>query len=231
MPGNNRKEFTVTFSAADILIVADALSVGSATALMCGSKGAQKRLEELRGQFRAMSPLPKSDRSEGYAWFSACTALRHARWFEAYAESKEGYHNRGKSNIVVQIDDRRFTVSNDIPSDEAASALPAINEFLSEVCDLDVQQLVRIEVELTLEEDGRSRRGDDLMRSVSAAGEALFPPDVRFYIREARMDYSKGGDCVRAILSVPEGEADRVRELAAHGVNEVETGGTAAPGR
>lgn len=212
MARNDRREFSVKFNAADILIVADALSIGSTTALMCGSQASQKRLQELRAQFQAMSPLPKGNRSEGYEWFSACTALRNARWFEAYAESRDGYHNRGKSDIVVQVDDRRYTVSEGIPSAEVEKTLPAINDFLSEVCDMDAKPLARVEVELALPEDGRDRWGDDLMRSTSAAGEALFN-GIPFYIRTARMDYSK--DRVLATLSVPADEAAYIEKAAA----------------
>jgi len=229
MAGNDRKEFTVTFSAADILIVADALSIGSTTALMCGSKASQERLQELRAQFQAMSPLPKGNRTEGYEWFSACTALRNARWFEVFAEPKDGYHNRGMSDVVVQVDDRRFTVSEGVPSEEARAALPAINEFLSEVCGLDAQRLVQIEVEMDLALDGRDRWGDDLLRSVSATAETFIPTDVRFFIREARMNYAKGEDRASTVLSVPESEATHIREAASRAL-DAEMSGTAAPG-
>lgn len=231
MAGNDRKEFSVSFSAADILIVADALSIGSTTALMYGAKAAQKRLDELRARFRAMSPLPKSDRSEGYEWFAACNAIRAARWFEAYAEPMPQSYNKGKSRIMIQVDSSRHTVCEDIPTDEAEASVPAINEFLSEVCGLDTEQLVRVEIDVILPDDGGHRWGDGLIQSVSAAADELLSGVATFHVRQAVMDYSKQGDIARVVLSVPAGDAANVSQLAVRAMEETRMPEAAGPSR
>jgi len=206
----------MSFSAADILVMADVLSLGSATALMYGQQAAaaRERLRELSNAFRALAPLPKSDRSEGYAWFNACRAVKDCTLFEAFAVHQEDSWRRDKSSVCVQADSQVFKVFDDIPRDEAEGCVPDLNEFLSQVAPLDARQLTHIKVRAILPNDGKTRWGKELLQSSSRLAESISGNEGPVIcVRSAEMDYSAGGDTVILQVAVDPLETEKVMEL------------------
>lgn len=213
---NTRARFSVEFEAADILIMADALSIGSTTAMMCGGGEATKRLRQLANQFKAMSPLPKSNsHSETYAWFDACRTVKGASWFEAFATDTGRSYDKDKRHIDVDIDGKVFRVCENVPSDEAEAALPAINDFLTEVAGMDTHRLVRTKTKVLLPDACESRWGNDFLVSVREAVAAALVGHGGLVcaVRSAEYCYGEEAPMANVTIATPAHEQSRILEI------------------
>lgn len=216
---NSRKRFTVEFEAADILIMADALSIGSTTAMMCGGGKASERLRKLSGMFMDMSPLPKSNRSEGYEWFQACRLLKDAPWFEAFVTAEERSWKRDKAHVDVDVGGKVMRVCEDADKDEAIACVGPLNEFLAEIAGIDAHRLVRMEAEVALPE-GSPGWGDEFRAATKAAVEALVAGSgLTCILRKADRSYASEGPAAKVAVSVPAHERDAVLSLLQGGAS------------
>lgn len=216
---NSRKRFTVEFEAADILIMADALSIGSTTAAMCGGGKAGERLHKLSDMFRDMSPLPKSNRSEGYEWFQACRLLKDAPWFEAFVTVDGRSWNRDKAHVDVDIGGKVVRVCENVDKDEAIACVEPLNEFLVEIAGVDAHRLVRMEAEVALPE-GSPRWGDEFRAATKAAVEALVAGSgLTCIFRKADYSHATADPAAKVTVSVPAHERDAVLSLLQDGAS------------
>ena len=210
---NSRRRFTVEFEAADILIMADALSIGSTTAQMSSGGKAGERLRELCDMFRAMSPLPRSTRSEGYEWFAACRMLRGAPWFEAFVTVEDGSLNRGKASVDVDVGGKVIRVCERVEAGEAFACVEPLNEFLGEIAGMDARRLLRLEARVALP-DGANSWGDEFQQAAKAAVEAqLSGSGMTCVFRRADYCYGEDAPAARVAVSVPGDERDAVLAL------------------
>lgn len=216
---NTRGSFTMSFEAADILIMADALSIGSATAMMSpGGCAADHRLRKLRDEFLARSPLPKSNRSEGYEWFAACRAVTKAGYFEVFAaQTGRSYDRENKRNLVIDVDGKLFAVCEDLDRQEAEASVSEVSDFVSEVSGVDTQRLVPLEAKVFFPDDGHKWRNE--IEAAQGAADALAAVmadhGITHVLRKAKQSWENHGDRDAAdiIVSVPRNSVQKAKEL------------------
>lgn len=210
---NCRAKVSVEFEASDILVMVDALSIGSTTAMMCGGKAVAERLRQLSDMFRGMSPLPNSSRSEGYAWFEACMLLRGAPWFEAYVVPAGGSWNHGKAHIDLDVGGKVLRVCEMADASEAKACIEQLNDFLAEIAGMDTHRLERTEARVSLPE-GTPGWGDGFRTAVKAAVEELLDGSGHTcVVREAEYAYDDDRPAARVTVAVPAHERSAVPAL------------------
>lgn len=203
---NTQGKFTVEFEAADILIMADALSIASATAMMCGSKAADKRLRDLCDLFRKFSPLPKTNRSEGYAWFAACRSLRDAKFYEAFVPPAKRWERSDKATIIIDVDGKLYDVCEDVTREDAEAHLEKVDQFLAEISGFDTLKIAPVTVKALLP-SGDDRYDDEKRRKAAKAvlDAVLGEAGIVYSLRETKDTWDMRGDsCVAEMrVSVP----------------------------
>lgn len=233
---NSRRKFSMEFDVGDILMIADALMIGTTTAMMCAGNQHKERLDQLTKQFLELSPIPKKSRSDGYAWFSACQKLRTARTYEAFAKQEDGYRTlyKGKAIIHIQVDDKVFKIGDHIPEEEAQAAISDINSFLEEISPIDSDLLTRFQVQVVLPDDGKSRWDDKtLSESVKDAMDSAFNgSDFSILIREFKNDWDydrEKGDAALVTISAPSRHHEAIKELIADANQQFESAPSLKP--
>jgi hypothetical protein len=104
------------FKIGDLIMMIDVFEYGVVRSMMCEGKDASERMKVIVEQLKALSPLPKGERSLGHEWYRACKAASNASFYGAYmVEDKSGYRSSdfhmdvvcdGEVHRVVERGDR-----------------------------------------------------------------------------------------------------------------------------
>lgn len=112
------------FKIGDLIMMIDVFEYGVVRSMMCEGKEASKRMQEIVEQLKALSPLPKGDRSLGHEWYRACKAASKASFYGAYmVEDQNGYRdNDFHMDVVCDGEVHRVVEKGDRAEIEAALA-------------------------------------------------------------------------------------------------------------
>lgn len=109
---NDRLKRTLEFDLTDAPMLAHAMRIAACTALMCGHKDAQKRLDQYQAFLAQLVP-PEAKHFEEEVWAEIGMALGEAKSFRVTL-CKDSWRNHQwvrEGRIVVHVDDRTFDAS------------------------------------------------------------------------------------------------------------------------
>lgn len=141
---SNSGDVSITLHLSDLLIVCDALQIGSNTAMLYGQNESSKRLKNILDQIMEYSPVPKRSRDEGFGWYNAISSMKSAKTYEVYFNDSR-YRN-GKSNVFIEINGIPYPITDDVTESEAREISQRVTDTLAQHSPLDSILLSRIQV-------------------------------------------------------------------------------------
>lgn len=218
MAGNGK--FTFDFDIADIPMIADAMSLASATALVYGKvgEGSRDRFAELKEMFDAHSPIPGKYRGEGYAWFDACTKAYRANVVEVafvVPESRRSSFRETEGRVLVIVDGVEFPVTEWIKETTAAEVTLGVIAALESSIEPRTRLLTRVSGRATVEAseddaDAELSEAVAALLSKEIEGLEISAADVREVERGWYSRASEGMSSVKFQAAVPHHLADAV---------------------
>lgn len=124
---NMPNQRNITFTIADLAIMASALSLARATAIMYGSEGkkSRDRLNELAKMFDELCPISKSHRDKEYAWFDAMSSVVNANSWHLHMETSSDWGYKIKDfRIIMIVDGRTYALTDRIVINSKEGTLP-----------------------------------------------------------------------------------------------------------
>jgi hypothetical protein len=206
MPDSNMpNQRLISFTIADLAIMASALSLASATAMMYGGSGkqAQKRLKQLQAEFDKMCPISKTHRDKEYAWFDAFSAVVDAKGYHLHLETNARYGWRTDSaRLMMVVDDRVYALTDDLDMRDTDGVIPdKYQQMLTDTLvlaqeaasmDAEYMQDTVIRVSVVFEKDNYLKRQEQeklaahkaILRELNSAG----VDELDFHVRN--LDYA-----------------------------------------
>lgn len=216
---------------ADLMIVADALSIGSTTARFSYNKKAQSdRLTEIRHKICEFLPIPKrAHRDGGYAWFDTVKAIQNCSYYDVFViETKDTWSKREpKYTLAVDVNNTRFLISEDTISGAVAyEAVEPLLELFDQHAPTDAVRLTNITADVILTPEETSYDFEKARPYLQAAIDRL-GTEHGFHarIRHATTNYSnKVGDDYpyTVVVAVPSHQHELVRQAFAETITKLE---------
>lgn len=171
------------FKIGDLIMMIDVFEYGVVRSMMCEGKDASKRMEEIVEQLKALSPLPKSERSLGHEWYRACKAASKSSYYGAYmVEDQNGYRNNDFHMDVV-CDGEVHRVVEKGERSEIEAALVSVRQCLRDLAPVAAEPITLLKglVDLNDRIDIASKEAQawankDRLNAVSAAMENQLAP-------------------------------------------------------
>jgi len=220
--GNGRSngvgKYMVEFDIGDLAMMAEAMSLASATAMAYGQEGkrARKRFQELRDMFAELSPIPSGHRSEAYEWYNVCAAVQDAEAFGVHVvEASRSWNDDGRRNLAIHVDGKAFEIAERVAADDIEALVTRIEDSLLEVSGMEVTLLARTPCRVAV--DGDYTWDDEKDRqAIRVKLDRLFDPVVnrslgaardKIEVREFKRDFETkavdGRNVYYAVLGVP----------------------------
>ncbi len=158
MTDNRRNVRVLEYNVEDAPAILHALSVGAATAMMCGHPNAQRALEVYKDAVRQNCPKHHRLFTIGEVWTDIALALMDAKEFEIWLDGYKPWDGSpGKGKINVRVGDRNWR--SDLWEDVEATdeRVTSTLEWLQNVAPMDC--VGRIDPVPRKVEDGKYKRG------------------------------------------------------------------------
>ncbi|MCZ7862660.1 hypothetical protein O9X98_14895 [Agrobacterium salinitolerans] len=129
------------FKIGDLVMMIDVFEYGVVRSMMCEGKDASKRMQEIVEQLKALSPLPKGDRSMGHEWYRACKAASKSSFYGAYmVEDRNGYRDNDFHMDVV-CDGEVHRVVEKGEREEIEAALASVRQCLRDLAPVTAEPI------------------------------------------------------------------------------------------
>jgi hypothetical protein len=150
MTDNKRLKGTLEFDIADAPMLVHAMSIAACTAMMCGHKDAQKKLDAYKKVFAQFAP-PEAAFFDEETWAEMGGALLTAKSFHVTVTEPKWNRNHWWSQgyIEVTIDDRRFGGGAANQIKRGGPEIEAIHNALAQLAPLDCTSTFDNKKELT----------------------------------------------------------------------------------
>jgi len=144
----------VEFDLGDLMMVADAMMIGTTTTKMCSSNPAHyERMKQITEQLCSFLPIPKHSRRDGgYVWYDAVKAIQSCSHYDVFVETERSYGNQETHKLIVEADHKRFRVSDDrIKGEVAQEAVEPLLDILDQQAPADAVRLALMTADVHLE--------------------------------------------------------------------------------
>ncbi|WP_315922203.1 hypothetical protein [Mesorhizobium sp. SP-1A] len=147
----------VEFDLGDLMMVADAMRIGTTTTKMCSSNPAHyERMKQITEQLCSFLPIPKYSRAEGYVWYDTIKAIQNCSHYDVFVETERSYGNQEAHKLIVEADHKRFRVSDDrIKGEVALAAVEPLLDILDQQAPADAVRLALMTADVHLEPQER----------------------------------------------------------------------------
>ena len=227
---NSNNKIMLELDLGDLMMVADALSIGSNTARYSyNRKPHSDRLYEIRNKICEYLPIPKrAHRDGGYAWFDTVKAIQNCSHYDAFVvETKESWSKEVKYRLAVDADHTRFYISEDtISKDDAFAAIDPLLELFDQQAPADAVRLINLTADVILSPEETSydfeKERAFLQAEINKLGvEHGFHARIRGATKSYR---NKVGDDYpyTVVVAVPSHQHELVRQAFAETITKLE---------
>jgi hypothetical protein len=213
---NMPNQRNITFSIADLAIMASALSLARATAMMYGSEGkkSRDRLNQLTEMFNELCPISKTHRDKEYSWFNAMSSVVNAMSWHLHMETTSGWSYKIEDvRIVMIVDGRRYNLTDHMTVNSKEAVLPEkyqtmFDETLAlakEAASMEAEfmQEIVLRMPVVVENDNYSKRRERENQAASemivAGLKAAGVTDMPFHVRS--LEYART-ECEQVMYDV-----------------------------
>lgn len=139
--GGMKLDLSGVFQMGDLIMMVDALEYAATRSFMNDGKDASGRFQEIIAQLKAVSPLPKGDRTMGHEWYRACKAAAKCAYFGAYMVKHDISYRQNDFHLDVVCDGEIHRVVSSGMRGEIEAALPGIRACLRDLAPIEAESV------------------------------------------------------------------------------------------